>query len=178
MGKRGAGRLTRGSRPRPWATALTALATLALDQASKAWIVAHLHPGQSLAVLGPLLSFTLVTNRGMAFGLLSQASALVPWASAAAALAVWRLARRGQASTAQDVALGMVLGGALGNWVDRWRRGSVVDFVNVHVWPVFNVADAAVTVGTLWWLWAWWPRASRDGAAREAPSDDPPPARP
>ncbi len=132
-----------------------ALIVLALDQASKLWV---LH-GLALAARGPLvllpvLNFVLVWNRGVTFGMLNGLGA---WASPAlvfgalvivAALGVW-LSRAENALVAG--ALGAIAGGAVGNIIDRLRFGAVVDFIQAHIgrlsWYVFNVADSAIVCG-------------------------------
>lgn len=132
---------------------------LAADQASKWWIleVVRLTEVQNVPLLaaGPVgLDLTMVWNRGVTFGLLSGVS---PWnalvlalvaAGIAAFLLRW-MARAENRLTA--VALGAVVGGAVGNVIDRARFGAVVDFVDAHGWGwhwyVFNLADAAIVCG-------------------------------
>jgi signal peptidase II len=132
-----------------------AVAVFAADLASKLWIL----DGLALEVTGPIrlapfLDLVLVWNRGVSYGLFQQNSELGRWllvavtAAATAALSLW-LARTKSRLTA--VALGLVVGGAVGNGVDRVVYGAVVDFVHFHVadfsWYVFNVADAAIVAG-------------------------------
>jgi signal peptidase II len=124
-----------------------------LDQAAKSWIVdgLKLTPGIPQPLIGPL-RLTLVENAGVSFGLL-QSGGWARWALAAFALAVagalaWWVRRSEKLYT--GVALGLVIGGAIGNFLDRVRFGTVVDFVDVtQLWfPwVFNIADSAITVG-------------------------------
>ncbi len=129
---------------------------LVLDQVSKAWVLY----GLRLADLGtlPLLPFfrlSLVWNRGFSFGLLSQVD-LARWLlsvfsiGVAIALALW--ARR-STRLLPALGLGLIIGGAVGNAVDRVRMGAVVDFLDFtgsHVFPwVFNVADSGITVGVI-----------------------------
>ncbi len=133
-----------------------AVFVLVLDQLSKAWILYGLH----LADLGtlPLLPFfrlSLVWNRGFSFGLLSQVD-LARWLlsvfsiGVAIALALW--ARR-TTRLLPALGIGLIIGGAIGNAVDRLRMGAVVDFLDftgTHVFPwVFNVADSGITVGVI-----------------------------
>jgi signal peptidase II len=136
----------------PWGLAA---AVLVADQAAKWWIIARLGLEARVTVpLLPFLSLTWVENRGVSMGLLAldwvHARWLLLLATSAIALfvALW-LRRERQAPEA--FALGLVLGGALGNIIDRLRFGHVVDFIHLHVghWSfyVFNVADAAITVG-------------------------------
>jgi signal peptidase II len=128
---------------------------LAADQASKWWVLSVLDlPGRGSITLLPVLSLTMVWNRGVTFGFLNSLGA---WSAPAlvvgalvivAALAVW-LRRAERAVVA--LALGAIAGGAIGNVVDRLRFGAVVDFIHAHAfgysWYVFNVADAAIVCG-------------------------------
>lgn len=143
---------------RPLARALAplyaaALAVLVLDQLSKAWIVATLgtEPGAYVRLLGDLVWLRLVHNRGAAFGVLPAASVVFALAAVGVALGIVLYSRRlGSASLLIRVALGLELGGAVGNLFDRLRFGYVVDFVDVRLWPyVFNVADAAISIGVV-----------------------------
>ncbi len=142
--------------PRTGGLLLTAL-ILAADQFSKWWIVnvvrlAELPDGMTIT---GWLKFTWVQNRGISMGLLNIGDAgrwPITAITAAIAIAVgfWLARERGRADA---LALGAILGGALGNIVDRVRLGYVVDFVHLHVgyrsFYVFNVADAAITLGVI-----------------------------
>ena len=132
-----------------------ALATVLADQASKWWVldVFDLPAKASVAVM-PGLNLTMVWNRGITFGLLSNDSTWGSVALAGVALVVvvalfrWLCrAERGWVA----LALGAVAGGAVGNVIDRLRFGAVVDFIHVHAWGwswyVFNIADAAIVCG-------------------------------
>ena len=138
---------------------ILAAITLVLDQVSKWWVLYVLDlPARRqvpLVEVGPLgLDLTMVWNRGVTFGLLSGDSAwnqLVLAALAAVIAAVllrwlWRAENRMVA-----LALGMVIGGAIGNVIDRFRFGAVVDFLHAWAWDfswyVFNVADAGIVIG-------------------------------
>jgi signal peptidase II len=136
------------------------VAIVGLDQATKAWIVARLAMFQAVNVL-PVLQITRVYNRGAAFSFLNDASGWQRWAFAALALIVsvilvtWlRQIDRRDVLLASGVAL--VLGGAIGNLIDRLRLGHVIDFVAAHwgrhYFPTFNLADSAITVGVILWL--------------------------
>lgn len=137
--------------------------SLGLDLASKFMVQARFALGESLPLL-PGLAFTYVRNSGAAFSLLADASAwwrrpffyLVAFSACAAAL--WMLRTVDRRDRSSRLALGLVVGGALGNLVDRVRFGEVVDFIEVGVrgvytWPVFNVADSAVCVGVGLLIW-------------------------
>ena len=132
-------------------------AVVVLDQASKAVVVRALELHSYVPVVDGLLSISHVRNRGAAFGILSDASLpyqplLLAGLSLAAlvAIALYFLRLPADARLPR-VALALVLGGAVGNLIDRVRLGYVVDFVHVfwrdHTWPDFNVADSAISVG-------------------------------
>ena len=132
---------------RAWLRAgiLCALVVLA-DQAAKAAIEHNLVPGQQVEVLG-LLELTLSHNRGVAFGLAGGAGAPLILFTLVALGFVVSLFARDPARRGMWVAAGLVVGGALGNLIDRVRAGEVTDFVDVASWPPFNLADVAITVG-------------------------------
>jgi signal peptidase II len=137
-----------------WPYSLAAVVFL-LDQAVKYWIISvvELESKGSIPVL-PVFSLTWVENRGVSMGLLTADSDLGRWLLVgltgliSAVVAVWI---RREKQWPEGLALGLVLGGALGNIVDRIRFGYVVDFVHLHAGPwsfyVFNVADAAISIG-------------------------------
>lgn len=131
---------------------LAAAIVLAADQGSKYWIVNVLDlPTLGSVELLPFLSFTMVWNQGVTFGLLRQGSVEGTYILAGvallvvAALIVWM---RKAENALVTVALGAIAGGAIGNVIDRLRFGRVVDFIHAHAlgysWYVFNVADAAI----------------------------------
>jgi signal peptidase II len=133
------------------------LLVIGLDQLVKWQVVSHLTPYQPVPVLPPVLDFTLMYNTGAAFSFLSDASGWQRWLFIALAVGVsggivlWlaRLKARSQGLLACSLAL--ILGGALGNVIDRVRSAHVVDFIhahwNGHHFPAFNVADSAITIG-------------------------------
>ena len=139
-----------------WIAYALAVAVIALDQLSKAWVLGGLHLAERGSVpLLPILSLTLTWNRGFSFGLLSQFD-LARWGlsvfsvGVAIALTIW--ARRVH-RLFPAAAIGLIIGGALGNAADRVRYGAVVDFIDVtrigfFPW-IFNVADSAITVGVI-----------------------------
>jgi len=143
---------------------------LALDLWTKQWATRTLAGAPSVPVIGELVRFTYVRNSGVAFGL--GAGLPFPYYvfSIAAVLAILILFVRGRVhGRGRRLALALILGGALGNLVDRISTGLVVDFIDVgwgrwH-WPVFNIADSAVSVGVVMFALTW-PR--RD----PAPQDD------
>ena len=124
---------------------------IVLDQLSKWAILMFLDDPTAVT---PFLNLVVVWNRGVSFGMFDTAGALGPWLlsglalAVVAALVVWL--RRVKHSLA-GVALGLIIGGALGNVIDRVRFGAVFDFLDFHAygyhWPAFNVADSAICVG-------------------------------
>ncbi len=128
-----------------------AAVVVALDQATKELALAKLADGP-VHVLGGVVTFRLTYNSGGAFGLLQGLPGLFLLATFVVAAGIVVLARRLERHS-PVVALGLVLGGGLGNLADRLFRGlggRVVDFVDLHFWPVFNVADAAIVIGVCW----------------------------
>ena len=130
-------------------------ATLIVDQATKQLLLGYLvKAGAMVPVIDGFFRLVVVWNRGVSFGLMSGDGALPPWVLSAVAIAVcvalfiW-LRRTDRALTAWGI--GLVMGGAIGNVIDRARWGAVFDFADFHVgrwhWPAFNVADSAIVVG-------------------------------
>jgi signal peptidase II len=129
------------------------------DQLTKVWALSRLSPASPVPVVDGLVDLTLVLNPGVAFGIFAWLPRewrwLVTLFSLAALFLLCSLARRivPRGGRLASLALGLVFGGAAGNLLDRWRLGSVVDFIDVHWrhyhWPAFNVADSAITVGVI-----------------------------
>jgi signal peptidase II len=138
----------------PWLGIATAV--IVLDQLTKAMIVAAFRLGDARTVT-PFFDIVRAHNRGAAFSFLNDASGWQRWffvalGIAAAAFIVWLLRRHG-GQRMFGWALALILGGALGNVIDRLVHGHVVDFVQVHwqqhYFPAFNVADSAITIGAM-----------------------------
>ena len=135
---------------------LTGLA-VALDQASKLAIDASMQLYQSIELI-PFFNLTYVRNTGAAFSFLSEAGGWQRWFFAILAsiisivLAVW-LAKLKKHEILMAASLSLILGGAIGNLIDRVLYGYVIDFLDVYYqswhWPAFNVADSAITVGVI-----------------------------
>ncbi len=127
-----------------------ALFSILADQFSKYWMLIFLREEPSSFNIFRYFSFTLVKNNGICFGVLSNASIKIPViiASIAIAAAIIAYLNRFTGSSRQmAVALGLIEGGIAGNLIDRIRTGAVIDFINFHVWPVFNLADVCIVSG-------------------------------
>lgn len=131
-----------------------AVLVFGLDQLTKWAALYVLDLPDRPIVVTPFLNLVMVWNRGVSFGMLNSAGALAPWLLSGLALAVvigllvWL---RRTEHWLNAIGIGLVIGGALGNVVDRLRYGAVVDFLDFHAagyhWPAFNVADAAICIG-------------------------------
>jgi signal peptidase II len=141
----------------PWLLLISAL-VFAADRLTKIWVGAHVLLGGAIPVIPRVLRITHWTNEGAAFSMFADSASpnAVRWAligfSLLVALAVlFLLIRLGNRFNLTTVALALVLAGALGNAHDRIAYGSVVDFIEVHIfayhWPDFNVADSSIVIG-------------------------------
>jgi signal peptidase II len=145
------------ARRRPAVVAAAVGAVLVADQLTKRWALDALDGGRTIEIVWTL-RFNLVFNSGMAFSQARGAGPVIGVAALLIAAGILVAHRRG-GGTGRAVATGLVVGGALGNVVDRATRGdgflqgAVVDFVDLQWFPVFNVADAAITVGAAMLVW-------------------------
>lgn len=136
------------------ASLVIAAVVLVLDQLTKIWVVSGMEISQSIPVIRNVLHMTYVQNRGMAFGLFENNRMLfmIPTVILIGAV-ILAIVKLGRKNKLLDTSLGLILGGGIGNMIDRVARGFVVDFVDFcafDFWQwVFNVADAAVVVGTV-----------------------------
>jgi signal peptidase II len=139
---------------------IPALAVIILDQASKI-IVAHaIGFYQTIPLINGLVNLVHVRNRGMAFGLMNRPDAgvsfyfLIAVTIVAILLILFWFTRIKQEDKKLLLGLSLILGGAIGNLIDRIRLREVIDFVDVYIrsyhWPAFNVADSAITIGAIW----------------------------
>jgi signal peptidase II len=127
---------------------------IAADQATKWWILTSVMQPPRVVELAPFFNIVLTWNRGVSFGLFNTDSTVGPWILSAVALAVVVLLvvwlSRGP-SRFVATGLGLIVGGAVGNVIDRFVHGAVVDFLDAHLagyhWPAFNVADSAICIG-------------------------------
>ncbi|HEX7298081.1 MAG TPA: signal peptidase II [Solirubrobacteraceae bacterium] len=148
----------------PWlrAAAVTAV-VIALDQATKALVRAHVALGDRHDVV-PGVDIVHVRNKGVAFNQLAGGGALVTVIVAVALVALLAYFATHLDKPLVWLPTGMLLGGALGNIIDRVRDGAVTDFIKLPAWPAFNVADMSITFGVIVLLYV----IERDGAARRS----------
>lgn len=161
-----------------WLAAIAGL-VFVLDRWTKRWASETLPYNQPLQVIGDWLRLTYTRNSGVAFGI-GQGSGFPYYLFSLLAVAaiLWLFLRRPEMGAGRTIALSLIFGGALGNLVDRLNGGEVVDFIEIGVarwhWPVFNIADMAVTTGVVLFALTW-SKLDTPAAAPEIPG---PPADP
>ncbi|MDT8421517.1 MAG: signal peptidase II [Desulfuromonadales bacterium] len=134
---------------------LTVVIGVLLDQLSKLYIDSHFKLYESVTVLENFFHITYIRNRGAAFGILSDSPLRLPFFIVVTLVAIvgilWYLRQLPAGQKLSQLALGLILSGAIGNLIDRLRFGEVIDFIDVHWyshhWPAFNVADSAICIG-------------------------------
>lgn len=140
---------------------IIAITTLLTDQLSK-WVILEILalPTREPIVITSFFRFTMVWNRGMSFGMLSSLGEYAPHFFTVVALSIsgallWWM--RKETRLWLIAAQGLIIGGAIGNVIDRWRFGAVADFLDVHIgahhWPAFNIADSAIFIGVALLMW-------------------------
>jgi signal peptidase II len=146
--------LTRATRRTTGLLAAVAAVVLSLDLLTKYLVVEHLEHREPIRLLGGALLLSVSRNSGAAFSFAQGATVLFTAVAVAVVVVILRTARR-LGSPLWAASLGLLLGGATGNLVDRLfrspgpGRGAVVDFIDLRVWPVFNIADSGIVVGGL-----------------------------
>jgi signal peptidase II len=141
----------------PWLLLISA-AILFLDRLTKTWVAAHIPLGGAIPVVPHVLRITHWTNDGAAFSLFANSASpdavrwtLIGFSLLAALIVLALMIRLGDRFTLTTFALALILAGALGNAHDRITYGSVVDFIEIHIfgyhWPDFNVADSSIVTG-------------------------------
>ncbi len=129
---------------------IAAFVSLILDQLTKSWVVKNFHLNESWPLLPGVFHFTYITNTGAAFSLFSQGGGWLRWLSLAVSLGLIALALFGPLlGRWEQIGYGSILGGALGNGIDRFIDGRVVDFLDFRLihFAVFNLADVFINVG-------------------------------
>jgi signal peptidase II len=120
-----------------------------LDRFTKNLVVAQVPYGSEVQVVGHLVGITNVHNSGAAFGVAPAGAGFFLVAAVVIAIGLVVYVARNPGDLWTDSALGLIMGGTLGNGYDRVMFGTVTDFINFHFWPVFNVADSAVSIGVV-----------------------------
>lgn len=116
-----------------------------LDQLTKWAAMRSLSPHSSVAVIQDIFHFTFVQNTGIAFGIFTGYGQVLFWFISLSLVVLLAVSHSfSRAPRMQQIAFGLIFGGAAGNWLDRMRFGFVVDFLDFRVWPVFNVADSCI----------------------------------
>ena len=133
---------------------IVALASILLDQASKWWILVEVMDPPKVIPVTSLLNFVLTWNRGVSFGLFNNEGNFGAWFFSILAiiivgiLLIWL---RKAETKVQSISLGLIIGGAIGNVIDRASHQAVLDFIDFHLgsshWPAFNAADSFITLG-------------------------------
>ncbi len=127
-----------------------ALIVLAMDQVLKSLVVRSLQHGRVIDLLGGLVRLDFTRNSGAAFGMFQSGGLVFAAVAVVVSLGILVFAHRiAESALVLRIALGLILGGALGNLLDRLRLGYVVDYVDVRWWYVFNLADSAIVVGVV-----------------------------
>lgn len=132
-----------------WYLLVTAI-VLVVDQFTKYWAAAALENGGAIVVIRGLMSFNYTENTGIAFGMLNEGGIkwpLVGISIIAITIVFFYMVKASHTSRLLLVALSLLAGGISGNLIDRVRMGSVIDFIQVPHWPVFNIADTAISIG-------------------------------
>lgn len=127
---------------------------LSLDQLTKFFISAKIQLNDTLPVIKGVFGLSLIHNRGAAFGIFKNQVYIFVITSIIAIILIYFGLKDNRHNKYYVVSLSLILAGALGNLIDRLRFGYVIDFLNFYIWPVFNVADSAITVGAILLGWA------------------------
>lgn len=133
---------------------IVSLAVVVIDQITKLVVKYTLHYNQPVEIIGNFVRLTYIENPGMAFGLrVANPTFLTIFASFASIIIFIYIIRARHEKFFTRFALALILGGAIGNLIDRFLYGQVVDFIDIGIrqarWPVFNVADSAVSIGMI-----------------------------
>ena len=128
---------------------LIAVAVFALDRITKTLVAAQIPFGSEVPIVDHIVGFTNVHNSGAAFGVAPAGAGIFLVASVVVAIGLAVYVFRNHGSDFMYAVLGLIMGGTVGNGYERLANGTVTDWINFHFWPVFNVADSAVSVGVV-----------------------------
>jgi len=129
--------------------AVVAMAVFVLDRITKSLVMAQVPYGTEVSVIGHLVGIINVHNSGAAFGFAPAGAGFFLIASVVVAVGLVVYVARNPGTQWTYAVLGLIMGGTLGNGYDRIVYGTVTDFINFHFWPVFNVADSAISIGVV-----------------------------
>jgi signal peptidase II len=129
--------------------AAVALVVFALDRLTKSLVTANVPYGTEVTAIDNLVGITNVHNSGAAFGLAPTFAGFFLVAAVVVAIGLAIYVARHPGDLRADAVLGLIMGGTLGNGYERIVYGTVTDFINFHFWPVFNVADSAISIGVV-----------------------------
>jgi len=131
-----------------------AILWIAADQITKFFILQKMVVGESIPVFPQIFHITFVHNTGIAFGLLRDHPFwLTGFIFLCILILLFYSLKLSKISSFERIAYGLILGGAIGNFIDRMRFGAVVDFLDFQIWPVFNLADSGITIGVTLFAW-------------------------
>ena len=128
---------------------LVAAAVFIVDRVTKNLVASQIEYGTEVAVIDHVVGITNLRNSGAAFGFAPAGAGLFLIASVLVAIGLAVYVARNPGDQWSFAALGLIMGGTVGNGYDRLVHGTVTDFINFHFWPVFNVADSAISVGVV-----------------------------
>jgi len=147
-----------GTRPLGWGVTGFTIASfiLLLDRLTKLFVTKNLFLNQSLPLIKGIFHLTLIHNRGAAFGILKNQTPLFIFTSIFVIILIYSSLKNNKQRKCAiyTISLSFILAGALGNLIDRLFFGYVIDFLDFRIWPVFNVADSAITVGAILLGWS------------------------
>jgi len=127
---------------------------LSLDRLTKILVTKNLILNRSIPVIKGIFNLTLIHNRGAAFGILKNQTPFLIFTSLFAIMLIYFNLRSNKHSKLYVVSLSLILAGATGNLIDRLFFGCVIDFLDFRIWPVFNVADSSITIGSILLAWS------------------------
>jgi len=125
------------------------LIILSLDQATKFLVTKFLTLGQSVPIIKNFFYFSLVHNSGAAFGIFKDQGIIFIIVSIVAIVLIYSALKKNKHLKLYCFSLSLILAGAIGNLIDRILYGFVIDFLDFRIWPVFNIADSAITIGAI-----------------------------
>jgi len=139
------------------AVLLTAFIVIAIDQITKFLVKSNFELNQSLPLINNIFHLTYIHNFGAAFGILQEQRFILVFVSVAVIVAIlYYLRKVNEKERIPQLLLGFILGGTIGNLIDRAFYGYVIDFLDLRIWPVFNFADSFVTIGAIGLIVYFW----------------------